>query len=396
MAGISEYRAVDFARMTEAAAWRPVVAGVDAVVNLVGMFRENAAATFDAVQHAAPAALAEACEAGRVRRVVQMSALGADDKAATAFLRTKRAADEALLARRLDAVVVQPSLVYGEDGASSALFRVLASMPCVALPRGGVDAVQPVHVDDVVAAIAALLRAPPGRYSGRRLVLAGPEPLPLRAYLAQLRAGMRVPGRLYVLPLGTRLARIMAGVAGRLPGSLVSRDAFDMLAQGNTAPDNAVSKLLRRPPRAPADFVAPAHADMLRTAAVLGWMAPLLRASVALLWIVTAAVSFGLYPVADSLALLARAGVPEVMRPPALYGAALLDLLLGVLTLWPHRPRWLWRAQMALIVGYTVIISLRLPEFWLHPYGPLTKNLPLLGLLWFLDRVERARWTTSR
>ena len=61
---------------------------------------------------------------------------------------------------------------------------------------------------------------------------------------------------------------------------------------------------------------------------------------------------------------------------------AALDLLLGVLTLWPlRRQRWLWAAQIALIVGYTLIISWRLPEYWLHPYGPMIKNLPMLALL---------------
>jgi hypothetical protein len=74
--------------------------------------------------------------------------------------------------------------------------------------------------------------------------------------------------------------------------------------------------------------------------------------------------------------------VPPAWQPLALYGAAALDLLLGLLTLWPlRRQRWLWSAQIALIAGYTLIISWRLPEYWLHPYGPLTKNLPLLALL---------------
>ena len=53
-----------------------------------------------------------------------------------------------------------------------------------------------------------------------------------------------------------------------------------------------------------------------------------------------------------------------------------------------RRRRPLWLAQIVLVLGYTVIISLRLPEFWLHPYGPVLKNLPLLAmllLLWTLD-----------
>ena len=83
---------------------------------------------------------------------------------------------------------------------------------------------------------------------------------------------------------------------------------------------------------------------------------------------------------------------PRSARPLALYGAAALDLLFGVLCLLPMRPRWLWPAQIALIVLYTVIISARLPEFWLEPFGPLSKNLPMLAALWLLWAMEpRAR-----
>ena len=49
--------------------------------------------------------------------------------------------------------------------------------------------------------------------------------------------------------------------------------------------------------------------------------------------------------------------------------------------------RWLWRAQAALIVLYTAIITWRLPEYWIHPYGPLVKNLPMLAALWLLDAL---------
>jgi hypothetical protein len=44
--------------------------------------------------------------------------------------------------------------------------------------------------------------------------------------------------------------------------------------------------------------------------------------------------------------------------------------------------------QALLIVAYTAIISVRLPGFWLHPYGPLTKNLPLLAAIATLAWLE--------
>ena len=127
----------------------------------------------------------------------------------------------------------------------------------------------------------------------------------------------------------------------------------------------------------------------MRLRAQLGWLLPTLRLSVAALWIVTGIVSLGLYPVEHSLALLARVGITGALAPVALYGAAALDLVLGVATLAMSRRRALWLVQIAVIAGYTLIITAFLPEFWLHPFGPLLKNVPLLAMLALLYVLER-------
>ncbi|WP_157268507.1 SDR family oxidoreductase [Azohydromonas aeria] len=379
--------ALDFAQATTPAHWLPHLRGVDAVVNAVGIFRESGTQTFEALHHRAPAALFEACAQAGVRRVVQVSALGVE-AGLTAYQRSKHAADTALLALPLDATVAQPSLVFGEDGPSARFFLMLSSLPLLALPRGG--PLQPVHVDDAAAALLALLQAPPGAWAGRRVALVGPQPMPLEAYLQSLRAaqGLR---RAPVVPVPAPLGALGARVAGRLGSTLLDADSWTMLQQGNAAPADAVTALLGRAPRPPREFIAPAHADAARTRARLGWALPLLRLSLALVWLITAAVSFGLYPVERSYELLARTGIPPALQPLMLYGAAGLDLLLGVLTLWPLRPHWrrrLWAAQALLIGFYTVLITWRLPEFWLHPYGPLSKNLPILAALALLAALE--------
>jgi hypothetical protein len=46
---------------------------------------------------------------------------------------------------------------------------------------------------------------------------------------------------------------------------------------------------------------------------------------------------------------------------------------------------------MVVILGYTLIISLKLPEYWIHPYGPILKNIPMLCSLWVLARAHRSR-----
>jgi cell division protein FtsW (lipid II flippase) len=71
-----------------------------------------------------------------------------------------------------------------------------------------------------------------------------------------------------------------------------------------------------------------------------------------------------------------------------LYGAAVFDLLLGLGIVLLKRRRWLWLAQLGLIGFYTVVIAWKLPEFLVHPYGPLTKNLPMLAAIWLLYALE--------
>jgi ABC-type amino acid transport system permease subunit len=105
-------------------------------------------------------------------------------------------------------------------------------------------------------------------------------------------------------------------------------------------------------------------------------------------------VSLGLYPPSESYALLARMGVTGVVATTMLYGAALLDIALGVGVFVLRDRRWLWAAQIAVMLAYTVLISIWLPEWWLHPYGPMIKNVPLLVATMLLAVLESRRWTT--
>ena len=62
----------------------------------------------------------------------------------------------------------------------------------------------------------------------------------------------------------------------------------------------------------------------------------------------------------------------------ALFGAASLDFGLGLATLLNYRLKQVGSLQLFLILLYTLLISWYLPEFWWHPYGPVSKNLPLV------------------
>jgi uncharacterized protein YbjT (DUF2867 family) len=360
--------------------WAQLLKGIDAVVNAAGILREGKGKRFSVVHEAGPQALFTACEAAGVRKVVQISALGADCDAASRFHQSKKRADDFLAGLALDWTIVQPSLVFGPEGASARQFAALASLPLVPLPGNGQQKMQPIHVEDLAKLVLCILDGPMQRV---RIAAVGPRPVTVREWLETLRRQMRLGhARFMRIPLA-------------LVGLAVGKETLGMLLRGNTASPEETAKLLGRAPRDINAFVPKWQAEDFAARAKLDWMIPIVRAGVAITWLGSGAVSLGLYPIEDSLAMLARAELSGALAWVALYGAAAVDIALGIGIYALRRGRrWLWRGQLALIAAYTLIVSVNLPEFWLHPFGPLLKNLPLMAAILLLHEFEdRDGWT---
>lgn len=384
---------VDFTLTTPAETWKQRLQGIDVVVNAVGIFREQGNQTFDALHVKAPLALFEAAAATDVRRIVQISALGADPQSPFEYFSSKGRADAALMALPISSVVLRPSLVFAPSGASSRWFIQLAALPLTPLPGGGGQPVQPVHLDDLCDAVLRLIECAPSDRDSMQADLVesvvdvvGPTPLSLRAYLTALKRRLGFGGGF--VPVPRRLALWAARVAARFPNAIMTPEALGMLERGNTADPQRFAEVLGRMPRSPADFIADDQVAPLRRQAQLAWLVPLMRFTVAAMWLATAWVSLFVYPHQASLALLARSGLEDGLGVAALYGAAGLDALLGGATLFARRRRWVYRTQLVLIAFYTVVITLYLPEYWAHPYGPVLKNLPLLAMILALHELD--------
>ncbi len=378
--------AVDFTRDLTVEDWLPRLAGIDVVINAVGILVEQPGQSFAAVHRDAPIALFLACAQAGIRRVIQVSALGAD-KGGTPYFTTKRAADEFLMQLPLNWQIVRPALIYGDTGASATFFRTLASLPIIPLPAGGHQLVQPLHIDDLVAAVLTLI-AP--ETPGRQCVeLVGATVLEYRDMLRTYRTSMGfAPAPAVSIP--GALIGLTAKVLDHLPGSMLTSDTWKMLQEGNTGDLASTMALLGRMPRGADDFIRTNDAALLRANALSTWRGPLLRLALAMVWILTAIISVFVYPVSDSLALLEAVGLTGSPSLVALYGSAAIDLALGIATI--ARPgRRLWLMQILLIVTYSVIIIFALPEFLVHPFGPVLKNLPILALLIVLISEEHER-----
>ncbi|MBS0450215.1 MAG: NAD-dependent epimerase/dehydratase family protein [Proteobacteria bacterium] len=248
--------ALDFTLATHPDAWRPQLAGIDAVVNAVGILRDSARTPMDSIHASAPAALFEACAQAGVRRVIHISALGIE-RNPTRYAQTKRAADEALLAltqaARLDGLVLRPSVVFGKDGASSQLFLALSRLPFLMLPRPVLRArVQPLAVAELAEAIAALL---PRQDSLGLMELAGPEALTLADFIASLRAQRgNSPARTWPLPHWATHASAWLG--DQVPISPWCSETLALLATDNVAAPARLSQLLGRAATPPSRLLA--------------------------------------------------------------------------------------------------------------------------------------------
>ncbi|MFG6447966.1 NAD-dependent epimerase/dehydratase family protein [Roseateles sp. BYS180W] len=238
---------VDFARFTRAEDWRAALAGVDAVVNAVGVLRERATQPMQALHADAPIALFEACAAQGIRRVLHISALGID-ASPSAYASTKRQAEEALWRlnreRRLKGTVLRPSIVFGPGGASTALLVHLAHWPVLPLPRAVKRClVQPVAVQDLAQVCVRLL----GLEQPPELVNAvGPQALSLGELLASLRQQLgRTPARTVTLP--ECLTQFSARVGDGLPWQPWGREALQLLQAPNVAAAQPFASLLGHP-----------------------------------------------------------------------------------------------------------------------------------------------------
>lgn len=234
----------DFRQMLTVDDWLPHLSGVDAVINSVGIIGECGSQRFDVLHTHAPAALFRACEQAGVRRVVQISALGADASAFSPYHLSKKAADDCLRSLDLDWFVLRPSLIYGRGGGSAELFLRLAALPMIPVIGDGQQRLQPVHISDVVATSMRALVAPERRQT---LDIVSTETITFSDWLKRMREvkGLR-PAPLLRVPFGIAMA---CAHLGRYLLPILQPDNLRMLKTGYWADPGPVEKFLGRPLR---------------------------------------------------------------------------------------------------------------------------------------------------
>jgi uncharacterized protein YbjT (DUF2867 family) len=190
------------------------------VVNLIGILNEPRRGEFDRVHVELVRKLVAACGAAAVSRLLQMSALNADPKGPSRYLRSKGEAEALVATSGLAWTIFRPSVIFGREDSFLNLFASLERLaPFIPLACAKAK-FQPVFVGDVARAFEAVIDDDTALQ--QHFSLCGPRVYTLRelvAYVGEL-TGYKRP----IVPLGRGLSQLQARVLEWLPGPLMSRD----------------------------------------------------------------------------------------------------------------------------------------------------------------------------
>ncbi len=380
----TEWRFADFNRLLTAADWRPVLDGVEAIVNLVGILQSTAKDDAHRIQVTATSALFEAAAAAGIRRVVHVSAISAEPEVATDYARTRVAAEARLRELDLDWVIVKPSLVIGEGSyGGTSLLRGVAGLPLVTpVPDAGAGRFQPIAMRDVAEGIARLALSPvPSRVT---LYAAGPEPMDVGGLARAYRGWLGFPERpVLKVPLALMRPALWAGdLAARLGSPSALRTAsLEQMSYAGTFDPRPFEAALGRPLTALAEILPAGAASVQdRLHARLYFLRPLMQGVLALFWIATGLVTLLPGPRAAAIAMASAAGLSSAMAGLAVTGGAIADIVAGALMLNARWTRPAGLMQLGLIGLYLIMGTLLQPSLWADPLGPLMKIVPIAAL----------------
>jgi len=233
------------------------VKGADQVVNLVGILFERGRRTFEKVHVEGAKNVAAAANAAGVKRLVHMSAIGADAGSPAVYGRTKAAGEAAVREAFPEATIVRPSVVFGPEDNFFNLFagltRLMPFLPvfgCPVLPKiklfpdgGLVDVdlygdggtrLQPVFVGDVAQAIVNILKS--DRHAGKIFELGGPKQYSFKEVMELLLA--ETGRKRFLAPLPFAVARFEAWFLEFWPKPLLTRDQVNLLQRDNVVSGN--------------------------------------------------------------------------------------------------------------------------------------------------------------
>ena len=208
-----------------------VLDGMDAVINLSGVLYPRRGSSFMEVHAELPRRIAFAAMKAGVRRMLHMSALGADVNGPSEYLRSKGEGEVAVRSgpSELARTVFRPSVIFGEHDDFLNMFATMARIsPVIPLARPQTR-FQPIWVEDVARCFVTALEDP--RTFGQAYDLCGPRVYTLEGLMRFVIDTLGIKRKIVALP--DSLAQMQAFTLEHLPGKLMTRDNLRSMTVDN-------------------------------------------------------------------------------------------------------------------------------------------------------------------
>jgi uncharacterized protein YbjT (DUF2867 family) len=216
-----------------------VIGDSDCVINLIGILFESGKNNFERVHADIPTIIAKAASKQGVKRLVHVSAIGADLHAKSRYSVTKGRGEIEVLKAFPNATIIRPSVMFGEE---DKFFNKFASMarisPFLPVIGDGTMRLQPVYVDDVAEVIRKVLtdqRMDKNPHAGKTYELGGPGIYTFKELMTFVLG--KIHKKRILLPIPYSLGLLMGSVMQVLPSPQLTRDQVKLIKS-----DNVVSK----------------------------------------------------------------------------------------------------------------------------------------------------------
>jgi len=202
----------------------------DVVINLLGILHQSKKDSFDTIHHIWPSHLAKTMKDLGIKRLLHVSALGASNKAASLYLKSKALGESELLKQKdLDLTILRPSIIFGAKDNFINMFKILVKwLPAIVLLSPN-SKFQPIFIEDVSKILIKTLFDK--KTYGKMYDLGGPDVYSLKNIIRLIIRSEKLTR--IIIPLNKSLSYLFALIMEMMPIKILTRDNWRSMQADN-------------------------------------------------------------------------------------------------------------------------------------------------------------------
>jgi NADH dehydrogenase len=220
--------------------------GASTIVHTVAIAIEKGGKTYDEINYKGTVNVIEAAKQQNIKRLINISQLGADANLPYRFLASKGKAQDDVATSGLDWTAFRPSVIWGPEDEFANTFAKLALITPLIFPIVGDEKslFQPVWVGDVAASVVEAVKN--DQTIGKEYELGGPEVLTLEEI--ERRTLKAIGARRVMIRFPLPLLRLIVAVMEKLlPSPPVTLSLLELLQVSNVCTKNAINEFIEEP-----------------------------------------------------------------------------------------------------------------------------------------------------